>query len=226
MEYFSNMELFRTHPCLCSLFLVCLEDWGAGRVDWKLLNNEEFVDLFLRKLCLCEDVEQDALLKGCSLLLQPSPGGLLAAAALHQAGVLVGEEFAEFTTFTLRGSGNGWKPLCWGGLSEVLEEVAFSSDSHDAAWNLASLMSRGWIAREHQARFFKRVWQTCRLSLGQKKEFFRWLYGQHQWSGLPKAPSTYPEETFSLKVAYRLSSARRPYSSRREGFKRRTQQAR
>ena len=45
VEHFSNMELFRKHPSLCSLFLLALEDWGASRVDWNLLNDEEFADL-------------------------------------------------------------------------------------------------------------------------------------------------------------------------------------
>ena len=222
MEQISRMELFRKHPSLCSLFLLALEDWGASRVDWNLLNDEEFADLFLRKLCTSSDVEEEARLKACSLLLQPTPGGLLAAAALHRARVLVGEDFSEFGTFTLRGSGNGWKPLSWEELTEVLEEVAFSSDTVEPGWNLASLMSRGWIAREHQSRFFRRVWQTCRISIEQKKNFFRWLYGQHQWNDLPKAPSSYPDEVFSLKVAYRLSSSKKPYSTQRQGqFKRR-----
>ncbi|MCA9776081.1 MAG: hypothetical protein KC800_05165 [Candidatus Eremiobacteraeota bacterium] len=224
MEHFSNMELFRKHPSLCSLFLLALEDWGASRVDWNLLNDEEFADLFLRKLCTSSDVEEDARLKACSLLLQPSPGGLLAAAALHRAGILVGEDFSEFAAFTLKGSANGWKPLDWSELTEVLEDVAFSSDTVEPGWNLASMMSRGWIARDNQSRFFRRVWQTCRIGIDEKKNFFQWLYGQHQWGDLPKAPSSYPDEVFSLKVAYRLSSARRPYSSRRQGhFRRRAQ---
>lgn len=127
-------------------------------------------------------------------------------------------EYGDFIRFTLRGSGNGWSPLNWPALSEVVEEVAFSSDSEEPAWNLASLMSRGWVKREHQARFFRRVWQTDRISILEKKTFFRWLYGQHQWPDLPKAPSSYPDEVFSLKVAYRLSSERKPYSARRERF--------
>ena len=45
MEQISSMELFRKHPSLCSLFLLALEDWGASRVDWSLLNDEEFADL-------------------------------------------------------------------------------------------------------------------------------------------------------------------------------------
>ena len=110
------------------------------------------------------------------------------------------------------------------GLIEILEEVAFSPDTADPAWNLASLMSRGWVKRDHQVKFFRRVWQTNKIGIESKKKFFQWLYGQHQWSDLPKAPSSYPDETFSLKVAYRLSSARRGYSgraSRRRKFARR-----
>lgn len=220
------MDLFRAHSSLCSLFLTTLEEWGADKLDWSLLGNEEFADLFLRKLSVADQVEPEARVKASSFLLQPSPGGLLAAAELKRQDVLVGEEFADFVTFTLRGSGNGWKPLNWAGLSEILEEIAFSSQGVESAWSLASLMSRGWVSRDNQSRFFRRVWQTCRISIEQKKDFFRWLYGQHQWSDLPKAPSSYPDEVFSLKVAYRLSSAKRPYSSRRQGhFRRRGQRA-
>lgn len=215
------MELFRTHPSLCSLFLTTLEEWGATNMDWSLLGDEEFADLFLRNLCTTDSVEKEALLQACSAMLQPSPGGLLAAAALRREGWMESEDFASFVAFTLRGSGNGWNPLNWTSLAEVLEDVAFSDDTPEPAWNLASLMSRGWIKRDHQTRFFRRVWQTSRISIKQKKLFFQWLYGQHQWSDLPKAPSSYPDEVFSLKVAYRLSAARRPYSARRSRFKER-----
>lgn len=219
MEYFSTMELFRAHPSLCSLFLTTLEEWGATNIDWGLLGDEEFVDIFLRNLCTTDAVEKEALLKACSALLQPSPGGLLAAALMRREGYLNAEEYANFIAFTLRGSGNGWKPLDWSSLIEVLEDVAFSSESEEPAWNLASLMSRGWIKRDHQTKFFRRVWQTASISIEEKKTFFQWLYGQHQWPDLPKAPSSYPDEVFSLKVAYRLSATRRPYSSRRNRFK-------
>lgn len=213
------MELFRTHPSLCSLFLTTLQEWGAESINWQLLVDEEFVDVFLRNLTNSECVEKDALFKACSLLMQPSPGGLLAAALLRREGVLEASEFSDFIRFTLRGSGNGWAPLNWAALSEVMEEVAFSPDSEESAWNLASLMSRGWVKREHQSRFFRRVWQTSRIPINEKKTFFSWLYGRHQWPDLPKAPSSYPDEVFSLKTAYRLSSERRPYSARRERFK-------
>ena len=96
---------------------------------------------------------------------------------------------------------------------------ATEAESEEPAWNLASLMSRGWIKRDHQTKFFRRVWQTASISIEEKKTFFQWLYGQHQWPDLPKAPSSYPDEVFSLKVAYRLSATRRPYSSRRNRFK-------
>lgn len=223
MEYFSKMDLFRTHPSLCSLFLTTLQEWGADNIDWGLLGDEEFVDVFLRNLCSTDSVDKESLLQACSLLLQPSPGGLLAAATLKRDGYLLGDDFASFVSFTLRGSGNGWKALDWASLTEVLEEIAFSSSTTDQAWNLASLMSRGWVQRDHQARFFRRVWQTSQISLQAKKTFFLWLYGQHQWADLPKAPSSFPDETFSLKVAYRLSSAKKPYSERRQnGFRRRS----
>jgi hypothetical protein len=218
MEYFSKMELFRTHPSLCSLFLTTLEEWGAENIDWSLLGNEEFVDVFLRNLCTTNSVEKEALLRACSLLLQPSPGGLLAAALLRREGCLESDDFAEFIGFTLKGSGNGWKPLSWDSLTEVLEDVAFSPETLEPAWNLASLMSRGWIKRDYQTKFFRRIWQTDKIGITQKKTFFQWLYGQHQWADLPKAPSSYPDEVFSLKVAYRLSSARRPYASRRNKY--------
>lgn len=217
------MELFRTHPSLCSLFLTTLEEWGATNIDWHLLGDEEFVDLFLRRLCGSESVEKDALLQACSTLLQPSPGGLLAAAFLNREGAIEADDYANFISFTLRGSGNGWAALSWAELTEVLEEVAFSPNTAEPAWNLASLMSRGWIKRDHQTRFFRRVWQTDRISIHEKKAFFQWLYGQHQWADLPKAPSSYPDEVFSLKVAYRLSSARRPYSARRKRYVQRHQ---
>ena len=145
MEYFSKMELFRTHPSLCSLFLTTLEEWGATNIDWNLLGDEEFADLFLRNLSATDTVEKEALVQAFSLLLQPSPGGLLAAAFLRREGHMEADDFANFTSFTLRGSGNGWKALSWSSLIEVLEDVAFSQDTEEPAWNLASLMSRGWI---------------------------------------------------------------------------------
>lgn len=216
VEYFSKMELFRTHPDLCTHFLTTLEEWGATNIQWNLLGEEEFVDLFLRNLCQSESLNREDLLKACEVLLQPSPGGLLAAAALRRDDRMNAHDFKSFINFTLRGSGNGWNPLNWAQLIEVLEDVAFSSDTEEPAWNLASLMSRGWVKRDHQSRFFRRVWQTSRIGIEEKKTFFRWLYGQHQWSDLPKAPSTYPDEVFSLKVAYRLSSSKKPFSGRRK----------
>lgn len=219
------MELFRTHPSLCSLYLTTLEEWGAENIDWSLLNDEDFADVFLRNLCTLDSIELDALLPACASLLQPSPGGLMAAAVLHREGHFSKEAFSEFVGFALRGSGNGWRPLSWDSLTDILEEVAFSEDTAEPSWNLASLMSRGWVQREHQAKFFRRVWQTSRIPIAEKKRFFRWLYGQHQWDDLPKAPSSYPDETFSLKIAYRLSSAKKPYSARRQKFSRRYQQA-
>lgn len=216
MEYSSTMELFRTHPSLCSLFLTTLQEWGAENINWQLLGDEEFVDVFLRNLTSTDSVEREALTRACSVLLQPSPGGLLAAALLRREGAISADEFTDFVKFTLRGSGNGWAPLDWVSLTEVLEDIAFSADHEEPAWNLASLMSRGWVKRDHQSRFFRRVWQTNAISIDEKKAFFRWLYGQHQWADLPKAPSSYPDEVFSLKVAYRLSGSKRPYSARRE----------
>ena len=137
MEYFSIvMELFRTHPSLCSLFLTTLEEWGAENIDWSLLGDEDFVDVFLRNLCATDNVEKDALLQAFSALLQPSPGGLLAAACLHREGYLEDDDFADFVDFSLRGSGNGWKPLSWANLIELLEEVAFSEHTHESGLEL------------------------------------------------------------------------------------------
>ena len=113
VEYFSNMELFRTHPSLCSLFLTTLEEWGADAIDWNLLGDEEFVDVFLRNLSFTDTVEPEALSQAYSILLQPSPGGLLASASLRREGYLDANAFTDFASFCLRGSGNGWRPLSW-----------------------------------------------------------------------------------------------------------------
>lgn len=183
-------------------------------MDWNLLAEEEFVDLFLRNLHASPSLEADALVQACATLLQPSPGGMIAAAVLRRHERLGAAEFSDFVRFTLRGSANGWRPLDWPDLAELLEDSVFSDDVAEPAWCLASLMSRGWVKHEHQTNFFRRIWQTNRIALEEKNLFFSWLYGRHQWADLPKAPSSYPDETFSLKIAYRLS-ARRGYRSRR-----------
>lgn len=212
------MDIFKTYPSLCSLFLTTLEDWGAETLDWKLLADEAFVDTFLRRLVNAESVEPAAAELACSTFLQPSPGGLLAAILLRSAGHLTSSDFHEFVNFTLQGSCMGWSPLSWDELSDVLEYAVFDEGVENASWTLACLMSKGWVCRELQSPYFRRVWQTCQLSLYEKKQFFRWLYGQQEFAGLPKAPSSFPDEKFSLKVAYRLSSSRTPYSDRRRGL--------
>lgn len=211
------MELFRNHPNLCSLFLTSLEEWGAKTLDWSLLGNEGFVDRFLRQLTTTDEVDEEANLQACAALLQPSPGGLLAAGALSRRGYFDAEDLHQFINFTLQGSANRWDSLTWAEVSIILEELIFVEATDEPAWQLACLMARGWLPTPLQTRFFRRVWQTCHIGLEQKKLFFRWLYGQHTWSDLPKAPSSFPDEKFSLKVAYRLSSSRRPYSRRRRG---------
>lgn len=211
------MELFRNHPSLCSLFLKSLEEWGATTLDWSLLGNEAFVDRFLRQLVLTDEVEEEASMQACAALLQPSPGGLLAAGALSRHGYFDGDDLHEFINFTLQGSANRWDALAWNEVCIILEELIFVEATEEPAWQLACMMARGWLPSNLQTRFFRRVWQTCHVALEQKKLFFRWLYGQHTWPDLPKAPSSFPDENFSLKVAYRLSSSRRGYSRRRRG---------
>ena len=211
------MDIFKTYPSLCSLFLTTLEDWGAETLDWTLLGDEAFVDTFLRRLVVSENIEPAAVELACSSFLQPSPGGLLAAIVLKSAGHFADEEFHEFVNFTLQGSCTGWPPLSWNELTDLLEYAVFDVGLEEASWTLACLMAKGWVSRDLQAPYFRRVWQTNRLSLANKKSFFRWLYGQQQFSGLPKAPSSFPDEKFSLKVAYRLSSSKTPYSDRRRG---------
>ncbi len=211
------MELFRNHPNLCSLFLRSLEEWGATTLDWSLLGNETFVDRFLRQLVTTDIGDEAAVTQACAALVQPSPGGLLAAGTLARHGYFDGDDLHEFIIFTLQGSANRWERMSWTEVCMILEELIFVEVTEEPAWHLACLMARGWLPRELQTRFFRRVWQTCHISLEQKKLFFRWLYGQHSWNDLPKAPSSYPDEKFSLKVAYRLSS-RKPYSRRGRGI--------
>lgn len=212
------MELFRSHPSLCSLFLRLLEDWGADTLDWSLLRDESFVDRFLRCLLVSQEIEEVATFQACSVLLQPSVGGLLAAPCLLQGGHFQAREFEDFVDFALRGSASPWEPMEWFELSTLLESVCFRSTLSDRPKLLASMFAQGWVTPTLQSKFFRRVWQTCRLSLAEKTVFFQWIYGEHHWEGLPQTPAATLSTPFTLKVAGRQSSSGGRFSDFRRGF--------
>ncbi len=212
------MELFRSHPSLCSLFLRLLGDWGADTLDWSLLRDETFVDRFLRQLLISQEIEDAAIFQACSVLLQPSVGGLLAVPCLVQGGHFKAREFEDFVEFALRGSARRWEPMEWFELSTLLEAVCFRSTQSEKPKLLASMIAQGWVPAPLQSKFFRRVWQTCQLSLAEKTLFFQWLYGEHQWDDLPQTPKGTLSTPFSLKVACHRSGSGARFSSYRRGF--------
>ncbi len=184
------MEHFRSYPTLCALFLSQLDRWGAKTMDWTLLADEGFVDLFLRRLVTAEQIEPEALVYACSSLTGPSPGGVLAGAALVEHGRWDLEEYASFLTFALKTDGSRWPALTWLELSDILERGLFAHAELDRPWLCAALFAFGWVPAELQARAARRVWQTNELELAEKRSFEDWLAGLASWPDLPSPPHT------------------------------------
>jgi hypothetical protein len=178
------MELFRSQPSLCSLFLSLLEEWGADTLDWSLLRDEMFVDRFLRRLLWAQQLEDPCVFQACCSLLQPSPGGLLVAPLLVRGGYFEASEMDSFVEFAVMGKGRAWEPMSWPEMLTVLEDVAFTRSESPARF-LASLAGNGWVPPELLDRVNRRVWETARLSRREKNLYFAWLGGESRWAELP-----------------------------------------
>ncbi len=209
------MELFRNYPSLCSLFLSQLDVWGAKTMDWTLLGDEEFVDLFLRRMLTSEQPEEEALVHACTSLIQPSPGGLLAAAALHAVQLYSDQEFAAFVTFAVKSEAYPWPDLNWVELGQLLEDVVFQESGGERPWLCACLWTYGWIPESLKEKFLRRVWQTDRLRLEDKQQFFGWLQGSDLWPDLPKPEQTLAGSHLALRLAGSSSTSRKRFSQRR-----------
>ncbi len=204
------MELFRTQPSLCSLFLRLLEEWGAETLDWSLLRDEVFVDRFLRRLLVSQEIEGDAIFKACCSLLQPSIGGLLVAPILARGGHFDQDELDSFVEFAVLGQANVWDPISWPEMLTVLEEVAFTRE--EPAVFLAAMLANGWVPESLRDRFRRRVRDTCRLPLAQKQMFESWLAGRLVIPGVGPAPR---ESGLVTRVAGRSTDR---FAGRRRGF--------
>jgi hypothetical protein len=208
------MDLFRSQPSLCSLFLSLLEEWGAATLDWSLLRDEIFVDRFLRRLVANPQVDDACVFQACAQLLQPSAAGLLVAPLLVRGGHFERSEMDSFVEFAVAGKARSWDPLSWPELLTVLEEVAFTRPQEPARF-LACMLGNGWVPVLLQGRFTQRVWETCRLRKAEKGLFFAWLGGHSAWPELP-APAGWQAPT--LRVAQRLRCSATPFSDRRRGI--------
>lgn len=209
------MELFRSQPSLCSLFLSLLEEWGADTLDWSLLRDEAFVDRFLRRLLVTHPLDDPAVFQACHALLQPSVGGLLVAPLLVRGGHFEASEMDNFVSFAVMGKAHAWDPMSWPELLTVLEEVAFTRRESPARF-LSAMMANGWVPAAHRDRFIRRIWETSRLSIREKNFFFAWMGGESRWSDIP------PVEGLSLELR-RLRTARplggaNPFAERRRGI--------
>jgi hypothetical protein len=209
------MDLFRTQPSLCSLFLSLLEEWGADTLDWSLLRDEVFVDRFLRRLLVSQQLDDPAIFQACSSLLQPSVGGLLVAPLLVRGGHFEAGEMDNFVCFAVMGKAAAFDPMSWPELLTVLEEVAFTRKEAPAKF-LASLMGNGWVPAALRDRFSRRVWETCCLPLREKNFYFAWLGGESRWADLP-SPEGWGQEVLKLRVAGRLRDSN-PFQQRRRGI--------
>lgn len=196
------MDLFRSQPSLCSLFLSLLEEWGAETLDWSLLRDEIFVDRFLRRLLVHPQLEDTSVFQACSSLLQPSPGGLLAAPRLAAGGHFQEGELESYLWFTVSAEAGPWDPMTWPELLTLLEEVAFPRPPAERARFLCTLAARGWVPTALQARFDKRIWETAQLPLREKNHYFAWLAGESRWPELqPKASHQQPGRSDLLRTA-------------------------
>lgn len=211
------MELFRIQPSLCSLFLRQLEEWGAETLDWSLLRDEIFVDRFLRRLKDSQEVEPEAISRACACLIQPSVGGLLVAPILHQSGHFDLAGLESFVEFTLQGKALAWDPMSWPELLTVLEEVIFLREG-DPVVLLALLFANGWVPEAHRGRYCRRIWETCRLPLEQKRQFESWLRGELLIPGIGRAPA----QSWAVKP---LGRSRDSFGRSRPGFSLRDKEA-
>ncbi len=197
------MDLFRSQPSLCSLFLSLLEEWGAETLDWSLLRDEVFVDRFLRRLLVSQEIEGDAIFKACCSLLQPSVGGLLVAPILVRGGHYDAAELDSFVQFAVMGKATAWEPMSWPELLTVLEEVAFTREEEQAQF-LAAMLANEWVPEALRDRFCQRVWETSALPLAEKRTFEAWLAGRLVIPGVGPAPS---REKVKLRVDASTSPA-------------------
>lgn len=170
------MELFRSRPNLCSLFLRVLDEWGCQSLDWTMLRDEAFVDAFLRQLLLSPEMDESDVFKAGVRLLQPSIGGLLVAPRLKQGGYFDEAEMEAFVHFTLAGTSSVWKSMSWTELVSLLEEIVFPS-AERAVDTLYCLVQHGWVAPVMLQKFLRRVWQTDRMSWEDKIQFFSRIKG-------------------------------------------------
>ena len=178
------MDLFRSQPSLCSLFLSLLEEVGAETLDWSLLRDEVFVDRFLRRLLISQQLDEPCIFQACSQLLQPSVGGLLVAPLLVRGGHFDACEMDSFVQFAVCGKATAWEPMSWPELLTVMEEVAFTRKDEPSRF-LVAMLANGWVPQPLQERFIRRVWETSCLSRREKNFFFAWLGGESRWSELP-----------------------------------------
>lgn len=207
------MELFRSQPSLCSLFLSLLEEWGAETLDWSLLRDELFVDRFLRRLLSSQQLEELCVFQACCSLLQASPGGLLVAPLLVRGGYFEASEMESFVQFAVQGKATAWEPMSWPELLTVLEEVAFTRHDSPARF-LASLVGNGWVPPALQERFNRRVRATARLPLREKNIYFAWLAGESRWADLAP-PAVSAELKLRRSTPLRASN---PFGERRRGI--------
>lgn len=209
------MDLFRSQPSLCSLFLSLLEEWGADTLDWSLLRDEVFVDRFLRRLLVSNQVDEGSVFLASSSLLQPSVGGLLVAPLLERGGHFEEKaELDEFVCFAVRVNASAFDPMSWPELLTVLEEVAFRRD--EPARFLCSMANNSWVPPALQGRFTRRVWETSSLTMREKNFYFAWLAGESRWSEIP-SPDHAARELLKLRTAGPLRGSN-PFLARRRGI--------
>jgi hypothetical protein len=209
------MDLFRSQPSLCSLFLSLLEEWGAETLDWSLLRDEVFVDRFLRRLLVAQQLDETSIFQACSSLLQPSVGGLLVAPLLARGGHFEAGEMDSFVAFAVQGKAQVWDPMSWPELLTVLEEVAFTRQEEPARF-LASMMANGWVPAELRGRFTRRVWETSQLTMREKNFYFAWLGGESRWGDVPSPEASYDAQ--KLRLGRRLRHLSEPFQERRRGI--------
>lgn len=208
------MDLFRSQPNLCSLFLSLLEEWGADTLDWSLLRDEVFVDRFLRRLLVSTQVDDASIFLASSSLLQPSVGGLLVAPLLERGGHFEDGEMDNFVQFAVRMNASAFDPISWPELLTVLEEVAFLRD--EPARFLCSMAANHWVPQSLQGRYTRRIWETSSLTMREKNFYFAWLAGESRWAEVP-SPDHQARELLKLRTAGPIRGSN-PFLARRRGI--------
>lgn len=197
------------------MFLSLLEEWGADTLDWSLLRDEVFVDRFLRRLLVSNQVEEASVYLACTSLLQPSIGGLLVAPLLQRGGHFEEDkEMDQFVQFAVRVNASAFDPVSWPELLTILEEVAFLRD--EPARFLCSMAANHWVPPALQGRFTRRIWETSSLTMREKNFYFAWLAGESRWSEIP-SPDHAARELLKLRTAGPLRGAN-PFLARRRGI--------